>query len=185
MRKLLFGIATLAALAFATPQAALAAQHGGGGGSHASGGHGGGGGGRSFGGGGGRSFSGHSGPSRSFSGSNFSNRGMTSGRSFSGNHARSMNRNFNRNLATTNNRVMNNRVMNNRVVNNRIANQRIASSDRRHHRHHRHFRNGIYYWGPDYYYDDYAAYDGCYQYLWTRYGYRYVNTCSTDYYSVY
>ena len=36
-----------------------------------------------------------------------------------------------------------------------------------------------------FYYDGYAAYDGCYQYVWTRYGYRYVDTCTTDYYGVY
>lgn len=173
MQKLLLSIAAAAALAFAAPQAAMAQHHGGGGGSHASGGGGGG--------GGGRSFSGHSGASRSFSGG-ISNRSFNSGGSFHGHaHQSRMNRNF----AAANDRVMSS----NRSVNRadrRVTNQRIASNDRgrhRHHRHHRHF-SGVW-WGPGYYYDDYAAYDGCYQWVWTNFGYRYVDTCGTDYYGVY
>jgi hypothetical protein len=184
MQKLVLGIAAAAALAFAAPQATMAQHQGGGGGSHVSGGGGGGGGGRSFG-GGGRSYSGHSSAARSFSGG-VSNRGISSrsfnsGRSFHGHaHQSRMNRNF----AAANDGALRSRSVNR--IDRRVANQRIASNDRhrhRHHRHHRHF-SGVW-WGPTYYYDDYAAYDGCYQWVWTNFGYRYVDTCSTDYYGVY
>ncbi len=179
MRKLLFGLAAVAALAFAVPEAAMA-QHHGGGGSHVSGGGGGGrsfsggGGGRSFSGGGGRSFSGGSG--RSFS----ANRGMAP-RSFS-NQGVSANRNFARSF--DGNRAANRSLTNRNlaVQNNRLARNNRVAMNGRHGHHRRHFRGGGFY---PYYYDDYAGYDACYQYVWTAGGYRYVDTCTSDYYGVY
>jgi hypothetical protein len=155
MRKLLLGMTALAALAFAVPDAAMAQQHRGGG-SHVSG-------------GGGAHFSGGG---RAMGGASFNSRS-----SFSANRNFSRNVNFNRNF----NRNVNVNRNINRNVN--ISRNRFASSDfRHHHRHHRrHFRDNVFFdvvIGDGY---DYAAYDSCYQYIWTRYGYRYVNVCAPDY----
>lgn len=66
---------------------------------------------------------------------------------------------------------------------------RVASNNwrhDRHHGHHRHHRNFNFIVDtPGFYYDDYASNDTCYQYVWTRWGYRYVNTCTSYYYNVY
>jgi hypothetical protein len=184
MRKLVFALTAAAAVAFAAPNVSFARDnrggHGGGGGSHASGGGHSGGGGRSFSGGGGRSMGGA--------------RSMNVQRGHSMNMQRSMSsRNFNRHVS--NRDVQWNRHAG-RHVNSRnfaaadtrsLRRDRVASNDRRHdrhHRHHRHHRNFVYFDTPDFYYDDYAS-NGCYQYVWTRYGYRNVNTCATDYYSIY
>lgn len=179
MRKLVFALTAAAAVAFAVPNVSFARDNnsGGGGGSHASGGHSG---------GGGRSFSGGG---RSMG----SARSMNVQRGPSMNMQRSNARNFNRHVS--NRDVQWNRHMSRNVnsQNFAAANTRSMRRDRvasnnwqndRHHRHHRHHRNfGFYFDTPDYYYDDYAGYDTCYQYLWTRYGYRYVNTCASDYYA--
>ncbi len=105
-------------------------------------------------------------------------RASFSGRSsFSGNRNFAVNRNFNRNVN------INRNVNVNRNINRNVNINRFASSDfRHHHRHHRHhFRDNVFFdvvIGDTY---DYAAYDSCYQYIWTRYGYRYVNVCAPDY----
>lgn len=159
MRKLLLGLTAAAAFAFAIPGAALAANNNGGG--HGGGGHGGGG----RGGGAAAahvSGGGHMGMSRGASRS--SNRSFSNRSVHSRGHA---NRNFARQQNFANARV-------------NSRNARVASN--RHHRHHhrRHF-NGFAFFPDSGYYDDYAGYDTCYQYVWTRWGYRYVNTCGPDY----
>jgi hypothetical protein len=167
MTKALFGLAAAAALAFALPNAALARDHGGG-----------------HGGGGGAHFSGGGGPSsgaRSFSAARSASPGFSANRSVTG---RSFNRSANVYRGNRGNRGVNARNFasaNSRSVN---RNNRMAWNGR-HHRHHR--GGGVFFWGPGYgdYYDDYAAYNDCYQYVWTRYGYRYVDTCSSLYYGVY
>lgn len=105
------------------------------------------------------------------------NRGVTA-RSFQGNRGMSArSHRANRNFAS--NRGVNTRSLA-RVNTNTRAN-RYAMNGRHHHRHHRHHRGG--WWYPGYaFYGDYAGYDTCYQYVWTPRGYRYVNTCASDYY---
>jgi hypothetical protein len=72
--------------------------------------------------------------------------------------------------------IINHNVNRNFVVNPRF-NNRFALNDRHHHHHHHRF------FFPGFVYDDsYASYDTCYQYVWTPYGYRYVNVCVSDYY---
>lgn len=180
MRKLVFALTAAAAVAFAAPSVSFARDNNSGGGSHVSGGGHGGGGGRSFSGGG---------------------RSMGSARSMNVQRGPSMNMQRSMNTRSFNRHVSNRDVRWNRHVNRNVNARNFAAADTRslrrdrvasnnwrhdrHHRHHRHHRNFVYFGTPDFYYDDYAAYDGCYQYVWTRYGYRYVNTCATDYYSVY
>jgi hypothetical protein len=152
MRKLLFGLTAAATLAFAVPGAALAAHNGGG--------HGG---------------DGRGGGSAHFTGGHMS-----------GGMARSSGvRSFNASRSIQSNRSVNvNRSVNTRNLSansrnfTRNSNNRMASNG---HRHHRHGGGG---WWPGYFYggyDDYAGYDNCYQYAWTPGGYRYVNTCGSDY----
>lgn len=81
----------------------------------------------------------------------------------------------------TSNRNMNSRHHTRSNVNTARVNRQAAVSGR-HHRHHRHHRGGGW-WNPGYaVYGDYAGYDTCYRYAWTPRGYRYVNTCASDYY---
>ena len=170
MRKLVFALTAAAAVSLAAPSVSFARDFGGnnGDGSHASG---------------------HSGRSMG------SARSMNVQRSNSMHMQRSMNmHNFNRHVSNRDMRWnrhadRNLNARNFAAVNTRSSRDRIASNDwrhDRHHRHHRHHRNFAFYFDtPDFYYDDYASYDSCYQYVWTRYGYRYVNTCTSYYYNVY
>jgi hypothetical protein len=187
MRKLLIGLTAAAALALAVPGTAMAQHHGGDGhgvGGHASGGgHGGG---------------GNASRGMSLRSSGMSSRGMS--RNMQGNRgisARGMHANrglsarshrAHRNFASqnfTSNRSINARRLARANVNTSRVNRQAAVNGRHHHRHHRHHRGGGW-WYPGFaYYDDYAGYDTCYQYLWTPRGYRYVNTCASDYYGVY
>ena len=169
MRKLVFALTAAAAVALAAPSVSFARDvgggHGGGhGGSHASGG------GRSM--GSARSMNVQHGPSmqmqRSMNTRSF-NRHVSNRDVHWNRHSRHVNA---RNFAAADTRS--------------LRHDRVASNNwrhDRHHRHHRHHRNFAFYFDtPDFYYDDYASYDSCYQYVWTRYGYRYVNTCAPDYY---
>jgi hypothetical protein len=172
MKKLLLGMTAAAALAVASPGVVLAQGHGGhgggggggpGGGNAQMGGGGGPGGGRGGGPvGGGRSMSMHGNVSSNARGpSNFSHGGP---------HHMSRNHGMSRDFSSRHSR-----------------NGRYAWNGRHDH-HHRHHRGDRFYfggwWGPDYY-DDYAYYDPCYQYVWTSFGYRYVNTCVSGYYGPY
>jgi hypothetical protein len=104
------------------------------------------------------------------------------GASFNSRSSFSANRNFSRNVNV--NRNFNRNVNVNRNFNRNVNVNRFASNDFRHHRHHRrHFRDNVFF--DVVIGDDYAAYDSCYQYIWTRYGYRYVNVCAPDYYYYY
>ena len=165
MRNLLLGMTAAAALALAVPSAALAQQDHGkrGGGAHVSGGRTGG---NAHISGGNRSMNMH--------GNVSGNARMSSRESHRGSHHMRGDRrgDRNRNFVDTRSR--------NRVTSN--------DWDRRHghHRHHRHHRNFNFFVDtPGFYYDDYASNDTCYQYVWTRWGYRYVNTCTSYYYNVY
>lgn len=179
MRKLLLGLTAAAALAFAVPGAAIAAHNGDrGGGSHSGGGPGGGHGG---GGHGGSHMGSHMG-SHNMGGHTSMPRGAS--RSF---HS-SRNFHTNRNAASRN-AVTPQRLgrAGNFTQQKSYANSRSARTAwNHHHRHHRrHVRGGGFWWFPDYAYGDYAGYDTCYQYVWTQFGYRYVNTCGPDYYGAY
>jgi hypothetical protein len=171
MRSFLIGLTAAAALALAVPGAAMAENHGdgghGGGGGHVSGGHGG---------GGGMSRGMSSSRSMGMSRSVQSNRGMS---------ARSMqsNRRMSARSARANRNFASNRGVNTRSLarsNTNARANRFAMNGRNHHRH----RRGGGSYGYDYY-DDYAGYDTCYQYTWTPRGYRYVNTCASEYYGAY
>ncbi len=172
MRKFVFALTAAAAVALAAPSVSFARDFNSGhaGGSHASGGHGG----RSMG----------------------SARSMNIQRSNSMHMQRNTNmRNFNRHVSNRDVRWNRHADRNRSARNFAAADTRSLRRDRvasnnwrhdRHHRHHRHHRNFAFYFDtPGFYYDDYASYDSCYQYVWTRYGYRYVNTCASDYYNVY
>jgi hypothetical protein len=86
------------------------------------------------------------------------------------------------NRPSVNSNVMINHNVNRNLAVNPNFNNQFAFKDRHHHhRHHHRFLS------PGFVYDDdsYASYDTCYQYVWTQYGYRYVNVCVPDYYGYY
>jgi hypothetical protein len=174
MKKFLLGMTAAAALAVAVPGMALAQQggdHGGGGKGGASMSGGGGGGGHISGGGSARS----SGSVRGGGNAHISSRANIRGdvRGHSRGHVSS--REFSHR----------DRVRGDVRTRDRYASRDYRHDGRRHH--HRHFRDrnfSFFVDTPDYY-DNYAYYDPCYRNVWTSFGWRYVNTCTSYYYGVY
>ncbi|HVT56408.1 MAG TPA: hypothetical protein VHD34_10245 [Xanthobacteraceae bacterium] len=175
MKKLLLGMTAAAALAVATPGVALA-QHGGG--------HGGGGASISGGGGGGGHISGGGGGGRGGASANVSGGGRSMGSHGNFSSRGDISRG-------SHHRMSSDRGARRHFSDRHVRGDRFASRDfrhDRHHRHHRHFRDrdfSLFIDTPDYYYNDYAYYDPCYRTVWTSFGWRYVNTCTSYYYGVY